>query len=182
MRIARRQFVRVIGGCTVSILVAGCGRRELTVTPEAELQLTFSETDEFYNQLSIAIKRKQNVVLSFDGKHRVSENSLLLKEFIGKATNCEELWKIVERKDTEAGRKELEHVFSAELLSHKALNQEARLPSGEVVEPATVCLVLGIMLIAAAVAAAEINRNGKYRIGFRLAMTGMELYFQGEPQ
>ncbi len=154
------------------------------------MSLTFSETEAFYDQLSKAIESKQNFVLTFDGKHRVGENSKLLTEFIGKATNWEELWKEFKEKDTEAGRRELERVFTAELLNHKALkddsrvpNGEVKLPSGEVIEPTTVILVLGIILILAAtsVAHAESARGRRYRIAIREPKTGFELYFQGEP-
>jgi hypothetical protein len=205
MRIDRRQFVLgAIGSGTISTLLVGCGGgsepktgRSAPVNPTStatgaleEISLTFSETNEFYNELTKALGQKRNVILKFDGEHRVGESSKFLTEFIGHATNWDELLKEIRQKDTQAGRKELQRAFAAELLNHEALKDESRipngdvkLPSGEVIEPATVMLVLGILLILAAtsVAHAESARGRSYRITTRVSKTGIELHFQAEP-
>lgn len=211
MQINRRQFVQgVLGSGAVSTFLIGCGGGQSASTGATnhnqrsnessdmmsstsyatETSLTFSETKEFYEQLSRAVESGENVVVGFDGEHHVGENSKFLTEFMAKATNWEELWKEFQDKDTESGRKDLEHVFTVELLKHKALKDDSRLPngdvklpSGEVIGPATVVLVLGIILILAAtsVAHAESARGRKYRIAIQEPATGIELYFQGEP-
>lgn len=204
MQVDRRQFVLgVICGGSFSTLFGGCGSSmpsgggsvsdSTTSSPKkdevhTEVTLTFTETDEFYKSLTDAIDTKQNVVLKFDGEHRVGENSKLLA-VLGNSTNWKELWKELQERDTATGRKELQRVFTADMLKHKALKDEpgipssGKLPNGEVIEPATVVLVLGILLIlaAASVAHAEIARGGKYKIAIRESNNGMELLFQGEP-
>lgn len=181
----RRQFV--VGAVTsmaAPTLLAGCGRS--TPSPPAQAsppnpRLTFDDSGSFYAQLQERLADSKEVIVQFDGQHRVGRDSRLMKEFIPHAKNCEELYREVSAKDTPTGRTQLNRVFEDELLEHGSVKESTTLPSGQVIEPTVVILVLGVLLILASVAHAESARGRRYRVGLREPNTGMELFFQGEP-
>ena len=200
MQLDRREFVfRVFGSTTLSAL-AGCGGSRGSGggggsqhTKSADATITFDDSEQFYQQLSQAISRGQEVTLRFDGVHRISRQSRLMTEFIDPPakpempycpTNRVELYREFSKMEKTAdGREQLRQLFADDLLEHEVVKDQIKLANGEVIEPLTVMLVVLVILAVASVAHAEIISDRRYRIGVRGKIPGaeIELFIQGEP-
>lgn len=198
MAMDRRTFVAGSLGVTLSsLLQIGCGCSSATTSAESpnpteppepaanrEVTLAFEESDEFYAELDQAIAQCEKVVVTFDGPDRVGKESRLLKVYAAGATNWEAFFDQCTAMESDSVHlQQLQQVFAQDVLEHEAVKSRVELPSGEVIELATVILVLGIIILAAAASVAhhEIARGRSYRIKLatHVGKVGLSLSFEG---
>ena len=191
--IDRRQFIGTVatGGVVVALTSTGCspsdsGNGGTSSSSDGkgaeEISLVFRESKEFYEDLDDALAKSDKVVVAFDGTDRIGRDSPMLKEYLASSSNAQEIYDIVTRKDTEVGRDELKMAFQEELLEHQEARTGLKTPNGEVIEPGTVLLILGIILIAAtaSVAHAESARGRTYRVEVIVSPNSFSLIFGGQ--
>jgi len=184
--IDRRQFIGgiAIGGAVVALNSTGCTSSTSSTTGgrAEETTLLFRESKEFYKQLDDALVKSNKTVITFDGTDRIGRDSPMLKQYLASSSNSQQIYDIVTGKDTEQGRSELKKAFEDDLLEHQEARTSLKTPNGEVVEPGTVILVLGILLIvaAASVAHAESARGRAYRVEVSASPNSFTLIFDGQ--
>jgi hypothetical protein len=162
----RRDWLKMAGFGSVAAfapLLSGCPQStgpekkndQGSGTGPTPLELAYSETQDFIQKFNDAIKARQEVRVIFDGTNRVSRNSPFC-EMLRTDPNLRNRESFVEQihgLDTDAGRRQLGIIFEQNLLTHQAANSRRRLPSGQTIEPATVCLVIvGLLILVGGVA------------------------------
>lgn len=192
--IARRECLKTLGGVAM-LGLAGCSgssgtsNRQKTSadSPGTEsagsgpphqqpVELTFRDDQDFYKTLVSHLNDKYTVRVDFDGSHLITKKSPMLA-IIRQCTNADEVWRDVNSLDNDQGRKDvLAKALAPELLVHEPLEHRAdelkqtrdTLPNGEVIEPATVVLVVLIVLIVSgtALAATQMHLHGPIKARF----------------
>ena len=126
--------------------------------------------------------------VTFDGTTKLTNKSPLpaiLRDPISKITNRDEFIESIHKLDTEEGRKILKLIFDDELLEHERAGIDKKLPSGQVIEPTTVALVIVVSLIIAATAVitTQIVLHGPVKLSLRYdaAPVGPKAFLEFEP-
>jgi len=111
-------------------------------------ELGYSESEAFFEEFNKAMAAGNTVRVKFDGTTKLTEDSELFKAMMSQkhVQNYQELVQSLQEMDTADGRKTISTIFDDSLLEHDELSKQLELPSGEVVEPGTVMLVLIIIL------------------------------------
>jgi hypothetical protein len=180
IQVGRRRVLFDLTSAAIAITVAGCGRDE--GAPAGSSAIVFRDTEEFYTLLNAALATDSQVSISFDGSEKVKKESRLLTEFMAKASNAQEFYETIIKRDTLEGRTQLSRAFEDKLLEHEPATSGLETPNGEIIDPGTVILILGIAFIiaAASVAHAESMRGRSYHIELRAGPDSVTLVFASQ--
>lgn len=155
-RWSRRSWLKQVGLIGVAaaspVFPGGCGGgSDGGDDPPDSVELPYSENDEFNAKFTEAIKRGQQVIVTFDGSTKITKDSefFAMLQADENLVNRNEFVEQLHNLDTEEGRKSLAAAFDDELLKHEQVSNAHKLPSGEIIEPLTFALVVVCVLIVA---------------------------------
>jgi hypothetical protein len=166
--VTRRRFLAQVagGGAALAISGAGCAPPPATPSgvpappvtmyietpPPEPIELVFAENANFYATLDRALRNSTPVTVTFDGSVRIGRDSRFFNEYLAAAENAQDIYETIDKHDDQTGREQLKLAFEDTLLDHEEVTVETKKPNGEVIEPGTIVLVLGLAFIAAVTA------------------------------
>jgi hypothetical protein len=177
-----------VGGLSLAApaLFSGCpGRQNRKSVPLDPIDLPYAESPDFNQRFNSAIRERRLVNVVFDGTVRIRRVSPFFQMLAHDPNlrNRDALIEVFNLSDTDPGRERLRIAFEDDLLRHDRAERRRALPSGNVIEPTTVVLVVvSLLIVASAVAVTtQITLHGPVRASWQAQYRDTRAAFSFEP-